>query len=239
MYESDKEYDDAIKFFQNASSDGADYSEDGTLTTFMKQNAGDIGNKLMVIFWVDLFSTILNVITNIAERLDSTKTNLNFLLGLEIVSIVLSIIYIVMLFLLKKYDKNFGTAAIICIANQLLGVLMLLFTDYALLLVLSLIAIVLSYVAQYCVIQGLINSVGLVFVELASRLQSYWKGYMIVTLSLIPAFLLLCVPGIALIALIAIIGLAIALIVYAIWNLILVWECASSMQNYAKFNSTV
>lgn len=244
MYGTDKDYDDAIKFFQNAPTDGnglgTDYATDDEVTRFMKQNANELGNKLMVIFWIDIFSAISNLILNIAQRTNgyvSTSYPIG-LLAVDVISIVLSIVYLVMLFSLTKFDDNYKTTAIISIINVVLDIVVAvsLFVFAPLSVILSLIVVVLTYVQEYCFIQALIGSVGIVFTDLANSLQTYWKGLIMIITALIVSLVFLCVPFLNLIVMVVDIGLGIALIAFEIWKLVLLWQCASSMRNYAKYN---
>ena len=238
MYNNDQEIDDAINIIRNASTSGIDYAEESELTTFMKQNANELGNKLLVVFYLEVFSTIISTVSTILQRITPTETSVTILTALNIISIAISISYLIMLFLLKKFDNYFGITAGITIINTAFSILSLisLFYSYTATIMIALIVSALSICGQYCFIQALRNTVGMVFVNLDESLQSFWKGYMIILCALIISCLCLCVPFLNIIALIVIIGLAIAAIVFSIWRLILIWDCATSMKNYAKRN---
>lgn len=238
MYNNDKEIDDAINIIRNASTSGIDYAEESELTTFMKQNANELGNKLLVVFYLEVFSTIISTVSTILQRITPTETSVTILTALNIISIAIGISYLIMLFLLKKFDNYFGITAGITIINTAFSILSLisLFYSYTAAIMIALIVSALSICGQYCFIQALRNTVGMVFVNLDESLQSFWKGYMIILCALIISCLCLCVPFLNIIALIVIIGLAIAAIVFSIWRLILIWDCATSMKNYAKRN---
>ena len=231
--------DDAINTIRNFSSDDYDYSAESDLASFMKHNANELGNKLMIIFVLEILSTILSFLTKGLLRTSISASIMWGVAGMMLASIVINIVYLIILFQMEKFDHNYTISAGISLASAIISILALfsMLVSFLAAEMLSFITLFLSFCAQYFFIQALRNSVGVVFVNLDLSLASYWKSYMILLCATVVSSVLMCVPYLNMVVLVVLFGLGIAAIVFSIWRFVLIWQCASSMKQYADRNT--
>ncbi len=201
----------------------------------------DISKKLMVIFWIMILANIFSLIelgltvvsfvlqsNSMAENVELVFIGLNGLMGLAVGIIV---------FTMREYDDQFGTAGIcyivcqVCtiggnIADTALG------SNNCIGLILKLVAGVLGiiYIINYT------KSISAITFNVSSSLANNWdtlrKAYLGGIATMVVSSFLLIIPFINILAFLALMAASIAMIVVSVWQIVITFMTSRALDKY-------
>lgn len=212
----------------------------------MRSRAKEIGNKMKICFWIELFNIIgplilavmaISAIGSVMGGGNVTTAKVGVLslaTIIGIVAIVLAVIYAIVILSLKKYDDGFLYAGLLYIGTQVIPLIQNNTSGFvAVILGLLNLAVSLGFVKYF--IDSLVTSTRLVNGVVASSLEAYLNWYIIFVIASIVCAFAAYIPIINLIAALASIVIAIGSIVIGIWRLRLIWQAASVLQRHGNY----
>ena len=210
----------------------------------MRKRAKEIGNKMKICFWIELFNIIgplfagLMAFGAVSSVLGGGSVTgavgaLSVVTIIGIAAIVLAVIYAIILLSLRKYDDGFMYAGLLYIATQVVPFIQDKTTGF-IAFIFGLVSVVVSLGFVKFFIESLVTSVRLVNGVIASSLEAYMNWYIIFVIASIVCSFAAFIPIINLLAALASIVIAIGSVVIGIWRLVLLWQAAGALQRHGR-----
>ena len=196
----------------------------------LRENAAVLGKRFMVMFIISVVSVGLSVITILNAYVFS---NPQIVFSFGAIDLALSIAYVVMLFLIGKYNENFTHAGVAYILAQIASVVKsLILTQVGTLFSLMASALSIAYIVKLCT--GMEDCFNQVDAYLAETWVSFKKAFLIITIASIACVLLVFVPILSFLAVIGALFCSIAAIVISVWQFVLLYRSSKTMTDFSK-----
>ena len=196
-----------------------------------KAKYADMAKKFMLMFVIQIFlvcSAVISVILIFAARSETV------LIAFGCISFAVNIIYAIILFLLSKYDSEFGIAGLFYILETSFSIIKLFLPDNSTALLMSL----LNAVFSFLYLLKFTNAMSSRFLPVDASLSDSWDTYRKVNIYIIATSIgcaaLAFIPGINILAGLVAILCALAAIGLLVWGLVLQYKSSEAMKAFAN-----